>query len=95
MFLTGDRHHTEIIRVNRPGTHPLYDITVSPLTSGQYPFSGPEKNNPNRVLGVDQKQNYGKFTISGARGQRRLTVEILGVKGEKLAEWSVGEEEFK
>ncbi|HET9431432.1 MAG TPA: alkaline phosphatase D family protein, partial [Chitinophagaceae bacterium] len=32
LFLTGDRHHSEIIKVERPGTYPLYDITVSPLT---------------------------------------------------------------
>lgn len=95
LFLTGDRHHTEIIKVDRPGTYPLYDITVSPLTSGQYPFSGPEKNNPYRVFGIDQKQNYGKFTVSGAKGQRRLAVEILGVKGEQLGQWSVMEGDLK
>ncbi len=95
LFLTGDRHHTEIIKVDRPGTYPLYDITVSPLTSGQYSFSGPEKNNPYRVLGVDQKQNYGRFTVSGAKGQRKLAVAILGVRGEQLGEWSVVEGELK
>jgi alkaline phosphatase D len=95
LFLTGDRHHTEIIKVDRPGSYPLYDITVSPFTSGQYPFSGPEKDNPYRVLGVDQKQNYGKFTISGPKGQRKLGVEILGKKGEKLGAWSVMEGELR
>lgn len=43
LFLTGDRHHSEIIKVDRPGTYPLYDITVSPLTSGTHSFGGPEK----------------------------------------------------
>ena len=38
LFLTGDRHHSEIIKVERPGTYPLYDITVSPLTSGTHIF---------------------------------------------------------
>lgn len=95
MFLTGDRHHSEIIKVNRPGTYPLYDITVSALTSGGYPFSEKEKNNPYRVTGFAQKQNYGKFSFSGARGSRKLTVEYLGVKGEKLGEWSVTEKELK
>jgi alkaline phosphatase D len=95
LFLTGDRHHSEIIKVERPGTYPLYDITVSPLTSGTHKFGGPEKNNPYRVLGIDEKQNYGRFSFSGIRGNRKLLVEYLGLKGEKLGEWSVTEKELK
>ena len=95
IFLTGDRHHSEIIKVDRPGTYPFYDITVSPLTSGTHSFGGPEKNNPYRILGIDQKQNYGRFSFSGIRGSRKLTVEFLGLKGEKLGEWSTTEKELK
>ena len=40
LFLSGDRHHTEVIKVNREGTYPLYDITVSPLTAGTHTFGG-------------------------------------------------------
>jgi alkaline phosphatase D len=95
VFLTGDRHHSEIIKVERPGDYPLYDITVSPLTSGTHKFGGSEKNNPYRVLGIDEKQNYGKFSFSGKRNERKLTVEFFGVKGDKLGEWSVSEKELK
>lgn len=95
LFLTGDRHHSEIIKVERPGTYPLYDITVSPLTSGTHQFGDAEKNNPYRVFGLAEKQNYGKFSFSGPRGNRKLTVEFLGIKGEKLGEWSVNEKELK
>jgi alkaline phosphatase D len=95
VFLTGDRHHSEIIKVDRPGTYPLYDITVSPLTSATHVFGGVEKNNPFRVLGVDQKHNYGKLSISGPKGSRILKVEYMGTKGDKLAEWSVSEKELK
>lgn len=94
LFLTGDRHHSEIIRMERPGTYPLYDITVSPLTSGTHQFGDAEKNNPYRVFGLAEKQNYGKFSFSGPRGNRKLTVEFLGIKGEKLGEWSVNEKEL-
>lgn len=95
VFLTGDRHHSEIIKVERPGTYPLYDITVSPLTSGTHQFGDAEKNNPYRLFGLAEKQNYGKFSFSGPMGNRKLTVEFLGVKGEKLGEWSVSEKELK
>jgi alkaline phosphatase D len=89
LFLTGDRHHTEIIKVDRSGTYPLYDITCSPLTSGTHKFGGAEKNNPYRVLGIDEKQNFGKFSFSGEPGNRKLTIEFLGTTGDKLGEWSV------
>ncbi len=95
IFLTGDRHHSEIIKVDRPGTYPLYDITVSPLTSGTHKFGGTEKNNPYRVLGIDEKQNYAKFSFSGNRNDRKLIVNYFGVKGEKLGEWSISEKELK
>ena len=95
LFLTGDRHHSEIIKVDRPGTYSLYDITVSPLTSGTHKFSGAEANNPYRVYGLDEKQNYGRLSFSGERNKRKLTVEFLGTKGEKLGEWSINESELK
>ena len=95
LFLTGDLHHSEIIKVDRPGTYSLFDITVSPLTSGAHSFGDVEKNNPYRVLGIDGKQNYAKFSFSGKRGERKLLVEFFGVKGEKLGEWSVSEKDLK
>jgi alkaline phosphatase D len=95
VFLTGDRHHSEVIKVERPGTYSLYDITVSPLTSGTHTFGGPEKNNPYRVIGIDEKQNYGRISFSGKRNERVLKIEFLGVQGNKLGEWSVGEKELR
>jgi alkaline phosphatase D len=95
IFLSGDRHHSEIIKVNREGTYPLYDVTASPLTSGTHTFSGPEKNNSYRVLGIDEKQNYTKFSFSGDRNKRKMLVEFFGIKGEKLGEWSINENDVK
>ncbi len=95
IFLTGDRHHSEIIKEERSGTYPLYDITVSPLTSKTHVFSALEKNNPGRILGIDDKQNYAKFSFTGKKGERKLLVEFFGVKGEKLADWGISEKELK
>ena len=95
LFFSGDRHHSEVIKVERPGTYPLFDVTVSPLTSGTHRFSGPEVNNPYRLLGIAEKQVYGRVLVSGARGGRRLAIDFLDVKGEPLAKWSVGEAELK
>lgn len=95
LFVTGDHHHSEVIRIDRPGTYPLYDITVSPLTSGTRPFAGAELNNPYRVMGFDHTQNYGRFTISGGKGQRRLEVRFLDAKGKEAGRWQIGENELR
>lgn len=94
VFLTGDRHHSEVIRLPRTNNYPLYDITVSPLTSGTHKFGKEEANNPYRVFGLAEKQNYARISITGPRNNRKLTCEFLGVQGEKLGEWSVGEKEL-
>ncbi len=36
IFLTGDRHHSEVIRVEGLLPYPLYDVTASPLTAGTH-----------------------------------------------------------
>ncbi len=94
IFLTGDRHHSEVIMKNGVLDYPLYDITVSPLTSGTHVFGSAEKDNPYRVMGIDQKQNYGRITISGKPKERQLLVEFLGLNGEKIAAWKVGQKEL-
>jgi alkaline phosphatase D len=94
LFFSGDRHHSEVIRINRPGTYPLHDITVSSLTAGASDFSPAEKESPYRVFGLVQN-NYGRVSIRGKRGERVLSVEFMGTKGEKLGEWSVGETALK
>lgn len=89
VFLTGDRHHSEVIKVERENTYPLYDITASPLTSGSHKFGGPEKNNPYRVVGVEDMQNYTKISFSGTRRERVMKVEFFDPKGIKQTEWQV------
>jgi len=34
IFLTGDRHFSEITKLEREGNYPLFDFTISPFTSG-------------------------------------------------------------
>lgn len=89
IFLTGDRHHSEVIKLERPGTYTLYDVTVSPLTSHAAKTQGGEVNNPNRVSKEVDEQNYGRFTFSGEGKNRKLTVDLIGIKGNVLETWSV------
>jgi alkaline phosphatase D len=95
IFLSGDRHHSEVIKMERTGNYPLYDITVSPLTSGTHKFFGVERDNPDRVYGLDEKNNYGKVSVTGKRGERVFAIDFIGTKGDKLGDWSVSEKELK
>jgi len=96
IFFTGDRHHSEVIKQIRGGLYPLYDVTVSPYTSGVSKVRGVEINNASRVAGtLVEEQNFGKITVSGKQNERLLKVEFIGIKGDKLGEWSVSEKELK
>jgi alkaline phosphatase D len=95
LFMTGDRHHSEIIKMDRPGHYTLYDITTSPLTSKVYAADGPEKDIPTRVLKVDAVHNYSKVTVSGPAKARKLTVTYYDKTGKELGKWTVTEQELK
>ena len=91
LFFTGDRHHSEVIKMQLPNFYPLYDITISPYTSGVSKPFGAEKNNPSRVAGtLVEAQNFGKISVSGPKKDRVLKIDFLGIKGELLGTWSVG-----
>ena len=95
VFMSGDRHHSEIIRYQRPEAYTLYDITTSPLTAGVAAVRNPERNNPERLPGtLVEAQNYSRISIAGKPKDRTLKVEFVGLKGEKLGEWSISEKEL-
>ena len=92
LFLSGDRHHGELVRIERDGTYPLYDFTSSPLTAGASTYAlredSPEFENPARVPGtlVAGERNFGTLTLSGPRRDRTLALRAFGAGGELLWE---------
>jgi alkaline phosphatase D len=89
VFLSGDRHHAELnVLRDDPQFYPLYDFTSSPLTSRPASSSDDELGSPRRVPGtfVKGQRNFGVLRVQGETGQRTLTMEARGVKGELL--WS-------
>ena len=86
MFLSVDRHHTELTRLDRAGTYPLYDLTISPLSAG---VSAPpaDEQNTGRVEGtLVNALNFGSLTFSGPRTARVLTMKVFDSSGKEL--WS-------
>lgn len=69
VFLTGDRHFSEVNTYKPDGFYTLYDITCSPLTSK--PFTGiteyKEYDNPARVPGsLILEQNFMRISVDSA-----------------------------
>jgi alkaline phosphatase D len=92
IFLTGDRHHTEMSEVEIEGIK-IYDLTVSPLTSGTHNPGG--ENNDNRIEGsLINQHNFGLLNISGARKARVVNIEIKSATGEKLWTYQINETDF-
>ncbi len=74
----------------------MYDVTVSPFTAGIGKVRGAELNNESRIKGtLVEEQNFGKVTVNGIKDERILKVEFIGIKGDKLSEWSISEKELK
>jgi alkaline phosphatase D len=85
IFVTGDRHHTELLKRQEPGLYPLYELTSSPLTSGASQLRE-EKDNPLRVPGtwVTGTRNFGLIEITGPEKDRVLTLRTLDTSGKEL-----------
>ncbi len=87
VLLSGDRHHTELLRAPREGLYPLYELTSSPLTSRVHRFDEehPEHDNPRRVPGtLVQEHNFAVLRVHGPRADRKLALEARDRTGRVL-----------
>jgi alkaline phosphatase D len=83
IFLTGDRHHTELSRYVNAQGNAVYDFTSSPLSSGT-PREVTEVNT-NRVEGtLVVQRNFGMLEFSGPRTARKLTLRTYDSEGKEL-----------
>lgn len=86
VFLSGDRHETELIRVTPEGFYTLYDFTSSPLTAGlTNPMPKEEENNPLRVPGtlVNDLHSFGLLKFSGTCNERTLEMQVVDREGKQ------------
>lgn len=96
LFITGDKHISEINKLERDRSYPLYDITVSPLTSGISKINKEERDNPMRISGsLIEEHNYGKFSLLGNDQDRRLVIEFLDRKGMSKFKYEISASDLK
>jgi alkaline phosphatase D len=80
VFLTGDRHNSELTSFQLPNGNWVYDLTVSPLTASSYDHSD-EPNSlrvPSTMVG---QRNYGFIEITGPRKERKLRMKVKDADG--------------
>lgn len=89
IFITGDRHHSEVSVFKRLNMPTIYDITVSPLTSHAAGITKGEVN-PLRVENsLINKRNYAIFNIKGKKRKRVLQITFYDTFGKKLYDYSI------
>ncbi|MEP6783856.1 MAG: alkaline phosphatase D family protein [Acidobacteriota bacterium] len=86
IFVSGDRHFGELLKIERPGAYPLYEYTSSPLTSSPVTnIEAAERSNADVVPGTLQgKRQFGLIRVSGPGTDRRLALEAYDSDGAQL-----------
>lgn len=83
VFLTGDRHFTELSALKNGAGNWVYDLTTSPFTAGVN-TRGPNEENTFRVEGtVVAQHNFSMLRFSGPRKNRNLDITVYNYKGEE------------
>jgi alkaline phosphatase D len=86
VFLSGDRHAGELLKVQYPGAaYPWFEFTSSPLSAGAGRYE-PEAENPARVPGtwITRTRNFGLAEITGPRTDRALKFTATDAAGKVL-----------
>lgn len=95
IFVSGDKHHTELIRRTDVAPYPLYDVTVSPLTAGTF-FGKEETNNPARVPGtLVVERNFATVDVTGSAKDRKFEIRTYDYSGKLLWTHVIGATELK
>lgn len=98
IFLSGDRHISDLIRIKSEGLYPLYDVTSSAITSRSFSrFSETKEfNNPYRVVpAAVTDQNFIKIAIHGGRNNRIATVSAINADNKVMWQYEIKEAELK
>ena len=84
MFVSGDRHHTVLQKLDRSGVnYPLYDLTVSPITSGPAKPVKAEDDSPVVEGTLYTERNFAICEVSGTLKDRTLKISIFDTNGEQ------------
>ena len=78
VILSGDRHSSEISKLDGVLPYPLFDVTASAMNQRQRPG---EEENPHRVGDLYFSENFGMLKINWSKPGPRVTMEIRDLAG--------------
>jgi alkaline phosphatase D len=91
VFLTGDKHFTELSALKNKAGNWVYDLTCSPLTSGVNSYGVKEKNDY-RVDGtVVMEHNFALLRFTGPYKAREMEIRVIDAKGKEHWKRSIKE----
>ncbi|MBL0126766.1 MAG: alkaline phosphatase family protein [Flavobacteriales bacterium] len=90
VFLTGDRHFSELDVLPLADGRKIYDLTVSSLTSGVYKAT--DQNELRIPETVVEQHNFATLTFSGKKKERVMTIRVFNAKGELMWERTIERE---
>lgn len=79
VFISGDRHHAEISRLDRDGDYPLYDVTSSSLNQ---PGKWHNELNPHRIGVIYNPANFGTILIDWNQNDPTIRLQIRSDTGD-------------
>ena len=88
VFLTGDRHHSEISRMEHQGIV-FHDITSSPLTSGASSVADKDQNAHRLPSSLGLKRGFATLHFSGPNKERIMTVRLRDTLGQVYHEYTL------
>lgn len=89
IFLTGDRHHSEISKLDTPNGTVIYDITSSAITSSTTDHSS--EPNTLRVSGsMIGVRNFAVVKVAGKGIERKVQVDFFDKDGKKMFNYQIG-----
>jgi len=85
-FLTGDRHHTEVLKRKIDGLYPMFEYSCSPITSWPNARLNSKRfNKKQRIKGtLINKRNFGKLSFVGNKDNRTCIIETLDKNGKQI-----------
>ncbi|HFX17742.1 MAG TPA: alkaline phosphatase family protein [Flavobacteriales bacterium] len=90
IFLTGDRHMSEISLLDNGKAYPkIWDVTVSPFTSGPNTHAENEPNRlrvPNTLI---MQRNFAIFKIEGKGKDRHVKINFYDQKGKLIKDFTI------
>lgn len=95
IFLSGDRHHSEISKITYENGLEIFDITSSPLTSGAGSTDRSNEKNNLRVSGsLIQQRNFAHLHFSGPFRDRLLDITFHDSNGSPLFSYQIKERDI-